>query len=287
MTTEPLAARVDPRAPRGLRAPVEVVELADALRIERREYKYLVDERTVDRLRALIAPFCVLDPYARSAPRNRYTIESLYLDSPDLVLYRANLHEQIDRYKLRVRRYPDAATSPYVLEVKRRYHDVQIKSRAMLGSDWASVVSDPFVPTAVVRSSSNIERFVTRVHAIGARPTLLVRYQREAWMSVVDDYARVTFDRRIEGYKVDPERWSFESDAGGWRACDDPTGTRQDTPGLTILEMKFTTRVPTWMVGVAEKLGLWRQSFSKYGRLVEAFWIPPDLRTPRFAGGFA
>ena len=58
-------------------------------------------------------------------------------------------------------------------------------------------------------------------------------------------------------------------------------------PGLTVLEMKFTTRVPTWMVGVAEKLGLWRQSFSKYGRLVEAFWIPPDARTPRFQGGHA
>ncbi|MFO0749871.1 MAG: polyphosphate polymerase domain-containing protein [Myxococcota bacterium] len=257
--------------------------MADTLRIERREYKYLVDEATIARLRNLIRPFCVLDPYADAAPDHQYTIESLYLDSPDLATYQANFHELIDRYKLRVRRYPDAPQSPYFLEVKRRVHEVQVKSRAMVGPDWADLC-DPFVPRARL-ATSNVERFVTRVHDIGARPTMIVRYRREAWMSVVDDYARVTFDREIRGHLADPERWAFVSDRG-WRACDDPTGQRQETSGLTLLEMKFTTRVPTWMVGIVETLGLYRQSFSKYGRLVEAFFIPPENRTPRHAGGF-
>ena len=32
--------------------------------IERREYKYLIDARTVAQVRAAIAPFCKLDPFA-------------------------------------------------------------------------------------------------------------------------------------------------------------------------------------------------------------------------------
>lgn len=260
--------------------------MADTLRIERREYKYLVDEATIDRLRDLIRPFCVLDPYADAAPDHQYTIESLYLDSPNLATYQANFHELLDRYKLRVRRYPDAPQSPYFLEVKRRVHEVQIKSRAMVGPDWADIVSDPWVAAARAQQTSNVERFVTRVHAIGARPTIIVRYRREAWMSVVDDYARVTFDREIRGHMADPERWSFASD-GAWRGVDDPMSQRRHERRLTLLEMKFTTRVPTWMVGIVETLGLWRESFSKYGRLVEAFFIPPEMRTPRHAGGFA
>lgn len=260
--------------------------MADALRIERREYKYLVDEATVDRIRWLIRPFCMLDPYASQAADKQYTIESLYLDSPDLSTYTANLHEQLDRYKLRIRRYPDAPHSPYFLEVKRRIHDVQVKSRAMVGPDWAHLC-DLFVADSAIRQSQNIERFVTRVHAIGAQPTMLVSYKREAWMSIVDDYARVTFDRAVRGHKVDPDQWSFESTRGGWRACDDPMGQRQEVSGLTLVEMKFTTRVPTWMVGVVEQCNMLRQSFSKYGRMIEAFFVPPDERTPRHAGGFA
>lgn len=260
--------------------------MADTLRIERREYKYLVDEATLAKVRALIRPFCALDPYALAAPDHQYTIESLYLDSPNLATYQANTHELLDRYKLRVRRYPDAPQSPYFLEVKRRVHEVQIKSRAMVGNDWADYVSDPFVATERIRTSANIERFVTRVHAIAARPTIIVRYKREAWMSLVDDYARVTFDREIRGHLADPQRWTFVSDRG-WRGCDDPQSQRGGNEALTLLEMKFTTRVPTWMVGLVENLGLERRSFSKYGRLVEAFFLPPEERTPRYAGGFA
>ena len=37
--------------------------------IERREYKYLIDARTADGIRAAIQPFCELDPWARSPAR--------------------------------------------------------------------------------------------------------------------------------------------------------------------------------------------------------------------------
>lgn len=256
--------------------------VSEALRIERREYKYLADEALVDRVRHAIRPFCALDPYAVKAPQNRYTIESLYLDTPDLALYRANDVELVDRFKLRVRHYPDAPQSPVFLEMKSRYHDTIVKSRGLVGRDWAPLVNDPFVAKSALGTAPAVERFVTNSHMIGARPTVLVRYTREAWASLVDDYARVTFDRQITGTLVAPDAWHFDADLRDYRAADDPTGVR-DCESLVIIELKFTARVPSWMLSLIETLGLVRRSYSKYGRVLESLYLPADLRTPRRA----
>lgn len=253
--------------------------MSDALRIERREYKYLLTEAQVVRVRDAIRPFCALDPYAATATGHRYTIESLYLDTPDLGLYRANDLELVDRFKLRVRRYPDAPKSPLFLEVKSRYHDTIIKSRGKVGADWAELVRDPFVSRARLGTGTAAERFVTRLHQIGARPTIVVRYKREAWASVVDDYARVTFDTRIAGHLADPDGWHFDYDPSKFRRCDDATGVRDDQT-RTILELKFTTHAPRWMMSLVERLDLMRRAYSKYGRCLEATLIPEDIRTP-------
>ncbi len=253
--------------------------MSEALRIERREYKYLADEDLVDRVRHAIRPFCELDPYAAKAPKNRYSIESLYLDTPDLALYRANDIELVDRFKLRVRHYPDAPKSPVFLELKARYHDTIVKSRGMVGRDWAPICNDPFVSRKLLGTAPAVERFVTQTHRIGARPAALVRYSREAWASIVDDYARVTFDRQILGCMVAPDAWTFDADIRDYRGCDDPTGVR-DVASLVIIELKFTARVPLWMQSLVETLGLQRRSYSKYGRCIESNLTQLDQRTP-------
>jgi len=254
--------------------------VAEALRIERREYKFIIGESEVSRVREAIRPFCVLDPHAQVREGHRYTIESLYFDTPDLALYRANDIELVERFKLRVRRYPDAPNSPYFLELKARYHDTIIKSRAMTDHHWADLVRDPFVPRHKLGAAPAAERFVTNLHLIGARPTVVVRYKREAWASVVDDYARVTFDTRISGQLAAPDGWHFDLNPKGFRRCDDATGVRDDT-SRTVLELKFTAHAPRWMMSLVERLGLMRRAYSKYGRALEANLIPEEYRTPR------
>ena len=253
--------------------------VGETLRIERREYKYLLTCEQVEKVRDAIRPFCAMDPFAASAPGHRYAIESLYLDTPDLALYRANDIELVERFKLRIRRYPDAPGSPYFLELKQRYHDTIIKSRAKVGEDWADLARDPFVSRQRLGHGAATERFVTRVHMTGARPTVVVRYKREAWASVVDDYARVTFDTRISGQLAAPDGWHFDLDPSRFRRCDDATGVRDDQT-RTVLELKFTAHAPRWMMSLVERLNLMRRSYSKYGRAIEATLIPEDIRTP-------
>lgn len=255
--------------------------------IERREYKYLIDARTVAGIRDAVRPFCSLDPWAAGSPTRRYTIDSLYLDTPDLSLFWANDHEKVDRFKLRIRTYPESPNSPVFFEVKRRYNDVISKTRGKVARDqWARLMTEPDapIPAAVQgKDRAAVERFLSLSRAMHVRPFSIVRYQREAYVSLIDDYARVTFDTHIRAWSTD--KMSFEAPTRGWRALDDAVAQRGFT-SLTVLELKFTSAVPRWMVALVERFDLRRAGFSKYGNSIRAFYAAADPRTARFAGGW-
>jgi hypothetical protein len=255
--------------------------------IERREYKFLVDRTTAAAVRAAIRPFCVLDPHAAQSPLRTYTIETLYLDTPDLSLYWANDHEQVDRVKVRVRRYAEKPGGPVFLEVKRRINDVIAKSRGRVPSEaWAALLADPATPLPVEvtgRDRAAAERFLAIHRSMHLRPFTLVRYQREPWISTIDDYARVTFDTWIQAHTLDS--LTFQPDGGRWRALDDAV-LQRTRDSLVVLELKFTTRVPLWLVNITRSLGLVRGAYSKYGNSIRAFHQPVDIRVPRLVGGW-
>lgn len=254
--------------------------------IERREYKYLIDRATVAAVREAIRPFCVLDPFAAQSPTHTYCIETLYLDTDELSLFWANDHEQVDRVKVRVRRYADKPSSPIFFEVKRRINDVIAKSRGKVSpAVWRELLANPGAPIPAEVGGKDrmaVERFLAIHRSMHLRPFTLVRYQREPWMSTVDDYARVTFDTWIQAHSLDS--LTFEPDGGRWRALDDAIMQRT-LDSLVVLELKFTNHVPLWLVNITRSLGLVRGAYSKYGNSIRAFHQPIDLRTPRMAGG--
>ena len=207
---------------------------------ERREFKFLIDEARVARVREMIRPFCTLDPFAASQPDNQYSIESIYFDTPNLALYRANEQEISERYKLRIRSYPDVEGAPAFFEVKRRYNDVIVKDRGKAPSDWLRVVEEPgWFPgdTEQGRLSPALEAFIARVRAKGCRPVCTVDYQREAWASTIDDYARVTFDGKIRCQAVTSSR--FGERPGSWTYVDHAHSYWGGTRSMMVLELKF------------------------------------------------
>lgn len=249
------------------------------LLIERREFKYHLDAATAQDVRDAIRPFCDLDAFSAKQPDHRYTIESLYCDTPNLALYTANENEILDRFKLRARWYPQNPDGPVFFEVKRRVHDIIIKSRGPVTEDvhgdWRDLVDDPFVPPERVGGHPAVERFVAMLHSHGAAPKTIVRYEREAWASTIDEYARVTFDSSIRCVKTDHARRG--TDADPWRAQDDPE-TMGATRSLTVLELKFQQQAPSWMTRLVQRLSLWRRSFSKYCTSIDSFAIPRPRR---------
>ena len=261
-----------------------------ALHIERREFKYLIDEATADRVREYIRPFCRLDRNAEGFDRDRYAIDSLYFDTPDMRLYWANDEEVMNRFKLRVRTYPETPGAPVFFEVKARYHDIVVKDRGRAPANWQQLLTDRNLDVprqATSFESAAVERFTTIVRMQHARPVVLVRYTREPYESTIDDYARVTFDRAIRSQRMD--RVTMTPTPGQWRYSDAPDLVH-GAGSATVLELKFTTNVPMWMVDMVRTLNLDRRAFSKYGRSVEAWWENPELSrvlNRRAAGGWS
>jgi hypothetical protein len=255
--------------------------------IERREFKYLIDADMAARVRAAIRPFCELDPWAAKNPRGNYTIESLYLDTSELSLFWANEHEQVDRVKVRVRGYAEAPNSPVFFEVKRRVNDVILKTRGKVHRDrWTQLLTDPAAPIPADvggKDRAAVERFLSLVRSQHMRPFTVVRYEREPYFSKIDDYARVTLDTCIRAQPTD--RPGFDMPARYWRALDDAV-TQRALYSMIVLELKFTTAVPLWLVHIVKRLGLIRRSFSKYGTSIRRHYNPVDFRTAKFAGGW-
>ncbi|MEJ5945673.1 polyphosphate polymerase domain-containing protein [Pseudokineococcus basanitobsidens] len=107
-----LAQRLAPALDRF--APISLDELVAAASLQTRtDRKYLLDPRASERLLgAMEDRAVVLDTGGRRA----FGYESVYVDTPDLLAYRAAAHGRRRRFKVRTRTYLD--TGECVLEVK-------------------------------------------------------------------------------------------------------------------------------------------------------------------------
>jgi len=250
--------------------------------ITRREYKFLIDHATAAEVREAVAPFCDIDPHAAGLPGQRYTIDTLYLDSDELKLFWANDLEQLDRIKLRVRDYSDARSSKVYFEVKRRINDTILKSRGRVSRDaFKRLLSDDTteIPDSCVGGDRlAVEKFLFFARTMHVRPFTLVQYKREPYFSTIDDYARVTFDTHIRAHPM--ETLGFDPDGGGWRALDDAI-SQSTLESMVVLELKFTNMVPLWLINITRSLGLARRAFSKYGNSIRAFYEPGGSRVLR------
>lgn len=248
---------------------------------ERREYKYLLPPHKVEQVRAIANTVCQRDGYA--GPDGLYTIRSLYFDTDRYHLFTANTREAGDRYKVRIRNYPSTGPSgPIFMEVKQRVGDIIRKTRGMVKpSQWKTLLTDPssfYTMDLGTKYRTAVERFITLVHTYHLKPVMLVEYDREAYFSEVDEYARMTFDLRIRCQTRDTLELSAEDQ--DWRHVDNPIRTKTLEP-MTLLELKFGGPPPRWMTRMVQNLELERHTFSKYGYSVIEQLSLPDARTTR------
>lgn len=231
--------------------------------IERYELKYKLTNELAPLVRQAILPYCRTDS---ASAGGKYLISSLYLDTPRYDFYTHNVEGEPHRFKLRIRRY---TTGPIFLECKRREKDVIIKTRVAVPKEaWPDVLLSPngLGWAKEQRDRDNLSDFILRMNLWGAGPLAVVRYAREAFVSEVDDYARVTFDSEICGRPANG--WQIPLLEPGWTPVDG--GTRFGLAGSgVVLELKATSIVPLWMSDIVRKFNLVRTGFSKYVAVVE------------------
>jgi hypothetical protein len=233
--------------------------------LSRYELKYLIEPRRIAEIREAVRNYCALDEHCLSGD-GFYSIDSLYFDTADYRFYHDSENKTPVRVKLRARTYPDAPGSIVKLEVKRRVHDVVVKSSAIVERDgWAKWLNGGGDRSGLPAETRRwLDHFLLYQTCWKAGPKMLVRYQRQALRSQVDDYVRITFDRRI---LCQPKTaYGLDARPNRWKPIDDP-----ESIGLTggvVMELKFTSRPPAWMADLVRRFGSVRQGYSKYGSAV-------------------
>ena len=246
-----------------------------SLELDRYEAKYVISRSLMEPIRQFIKPYCRLDKHAQQAGGN-YFINTLQLDNDAYSLHLAKERGAAHRFKLRVRTYGlTTGDAPVFLEIKRRYFDRIIKSRACIAyRDWAPTFFDKRASDfgfKTVKEREAYHEFLRLYREIDAKPKIYVRYNREAYESLHDHYARVTFDTQLAYQPVqDMYDWG---QSGKFFSMDSGLLHDQRESNL-ILEIKCTEQVPVWMTNLVQEFDLIRVGNCKYSN---AIWMEDFL----------
>ncbi|MFQ5665028.1 MAG: polyphosphate polymerase domain-containing protein [Candidatus Binatia bacterium] len=232
---------------------------------ERCEYKYRIPPALEPSIRASVAKYCASDPASADGP---YLVSSLYFDSPHRVLYQQSRQRRAQRLKLRVRRY---RSGPLFIETKRRDKAIIVKNRVAIEPRyWPDLLFDARRVgdcRLSVAATQKLQAFLDWSLRLQAEPAAVVRYLREAYVSRVDYYARVTFDHHLEALRATGYEVPI-TDRAAWIPFDDPAQLGLAVSG-TILELKCARAVPLWMTDLVGRFNLQPLGFSKYAAALD------------------
>ncbi len=240
--------------------------------LERYELKYLIPWSYVEPITDFLSPYCSLDYYSELAAADNYfyKVSSLYLDTPSYEFYRQRIEGKAVRFNMRARAYGDGTKAPYFLEIKNRIgiSGVVKKYRATAEEhQWPHILTDPSFRAPESDASAekaNKELFLRLAISYAIEPKILTKYQRRAFFSTVDNYARVTMDANMQ-YR--PEY--------NYTVCSDHDMTNYDNETIyayntrseasVVLELKCNVaEVPYWILDLIKLFNLQQVGFSKY-----------------------
>lgn len=227
----------------------------------RSEYKFLLPDETAPIVRSFVSRYAEHDIYSLREPDRAYTVRSIYLDTAHGTIYGNKLEGLKERVKVRLRGYNEVALDSKIsLELKRKRSGGSWKSRAWTTledtRDWlAGELDEP--PFSGEDMAAGL-RFTYFARRFRLRPTVVVTYDREAFVGVHDPTLRVTLDQRLRGTFTERV-----TDLG--IKCPVRVYDRS-----FILEIKFDYHYPTWINPLLLDLGAERQALSKYVLTVDA-----------------
>ena len=227
----------------------------------RYEIKYILDPHTASLARERLLPFLRHDRHCTNDPHRRYAVSSLYLDSPSLRLASSTIEGELQRVKLRIRRYVPLGQAEYdgplFFEIKHKKNGLIHKQRAIVPADIADMLLDSDAPLVTngrlpEKDKLIVNEFQRLRMRYSAQPVVNVHYMREAYESKLGDGMRVTFDHRLTA-----SPWSLDAPFGTW------PGRPADIDGI-VLELKFTKTCPRWAFDCLDPMNLIRRAVPKY-----------------------
>ncbi len=234
--------------------------------IERYEFKYLISSCQLQPISDFLLNYCSLDEYSKQQPSNDffYQVNSLYFDSPGFELFNQNLWGKTERFNLRVRSYGDQPAL-YYLECKHRtgIPNVVNKTRCKIPSQhWPAALHDT-QDRLMAQERQELQSLQYLLFSYALEPKILTQYQRRAFSSDVDDYARVTLDCNLKYCLQD----SFDFNTQELLNYDHQGlfSELQEDQANVVLELKCKIgATPVWMLDLVRRFELKQIAFSKY-----------------------
>ncbi|MEI6399789.1 MAG: polyphosphate polymerase domain-containing protein [Pseudomonadota bacterium] len=261
-----------------------LISKTSPLNFERYELKYLIPETMIQPICRYIERFCVSDPHADDT--GSYWINTLYLDSDDYRLFRRRENDEDRRFTMRMRSYGDQPKPPYFVEIKYKQDGVVKKYRHPINDEMLhQFCNDPSLPPFHELSefpSKNLAMFARLGTTYNVSPKIQTRYRRIAYMSILDSYARVTFDLNLQYHE---ERdYHLSPNLRAMTHYDNPLHFPNGCN--VILELKCDTQVPLWMIDLIRTFDLRRSGFSKYCSSLAEMMGPVPVSSRRRATPF-
>jgi len=249
--------------------------------INRYESKYLIPPTLMPEVRAHIAPFMIPDRFCKGNPPE-YAITTLQLDTPSYAFHYAKELEQDDRFKLRVRTYGAIGSTPVFTEIKGKFQGIVVKARAMIPfSAWSEALVFSTDLPDIFRSREQEDDFLQfrrLVWETNAEPSVVVRYVRESYVGVGQQYLRVTLDRKLE--YCPHATWTNFGAGETWYPMDSSEAQAEDD-SCAVLEIKTLEDVPVWVVDMVERFALQRGGNCKYSTAMWEEALFSRMASPR------
>ena len=197
-----------------------------------------------------------LDPFCLNG--NEYRIYSIYYDTVNHDIIRANSQGNLYKEKMRLRSYYDKKDpeDKIFMEIKKKSEGVGNKRRIKLKIKEI----DPFVNEGIMpdlgddylsnQVAKELKYFFSKNKVA---PALYVQYDRLALFGKEDKNFRMTFDRNVH---IRRSNFVFgESDEDDFLIPDD----------IYIMEIKILGAMPMWLATLLSENELYSHGFSKYG----------------------
>lgn len=241
----------------------------DLNKVRRYELKYTINESLAAAIRDYIQSIFSLDKHADPQKRG-YIVNNMYMDTPGLRFYYDTKFRKLTRFKSRIRYYGSKPDDFAMLELKHRHNTIIWKKRRKIPIEsWPAVLDVVPSDRRVWKISGPPETFEQVHQVFGTIPILHVRYFREPYVSDIDPYGRVTFDRSLR-CRLAHGSYDLAAPDEQMVYYDDPITTRcADSP--VVLEIKTETFVPFWAVDIIRRFELMQRGYSKYCYVIDKF----------------
>lgn len=228
------------------------------------EVKYLVGTAEVPGLLRAFEGF--LEPDRHNEPGRGYLLYSTYWDSPDLAFFWEKIEGLKFRRKLRLRRY--AGSPDAWLEIKQRIDRTQQKRRLRLSVEDARAALDPerSMDLPVEGMDPVLAEARVLIHRYRLSPRVGILYRRQAYLGRFEPGVRVNFDSRIQ-YRAQAVDLTEPFAVGKYVVG----------PATSVMEIKFTDRVPLWLTKTIARLGLPMVRLSKYCSAIDREYFDGTL----------